>query len=62
MELCLLFCPQLLHDQDCFSRLRPAMVKISADELRLFPMPARADAKQESAAAEQVKCRDFFGE
>src|SRR5262249_44614922 len=45
MELRFFLSPQLLHDQDRLTRLRPAMVKISTHDLRLFAVPASANAE-----------------
>ena len=52
--------PKLLHHLDGFSGLGPAMLKVAAHDLGLFPEPAGADAEHEAAPAEQVEAGNLL--
>ena len=62
VELRLALRPQLLHGQDRFPRLRPAVVEIAAHDLRLLSQPPGANAEEEAPAAEEIEGRDFLGQ
>jgi hypothetical protein len=54
--------PELLHHEDRFAGLRPAVIEVAAHDRRLLAMPARADAEEEPAAAEEIERRDLLRE
>ena len=62
VKLPFLFRPEHLHRLHRLPHLRPAMVEVAAQQLRLLPVPPRAHAEQEAAPAQQVERGDLFGQ
>src|SRR6266853_6769000 len=51
--------PEGLHGLNGLPRLRPAVGEIASHNLRLFFVPAGADAKEKPALGEVIQCGDF---
>src|SRR4029453_8556895 len=62
VTLGLLLAPELLHDQDGFPSLAPAMVKVAPHNFTLLAEPSCPNAKDESTTREVIECRDLLGE